>query len=191
MARQPRIARLDRAAIAAEEHANVLADIAHISNRLDRLGRAGLIADKAEVEAHQLRPRRDAIALSLWAHDEVRAVDRIVGLARTRFYDLRMIAVGDIGVKADGTSWTDAELRAFARPKVERIAKAKAKIVAAADRVARAEARATAAREVRDKIVAELLAEGWDRVSISVRIGRNPSRISHIKRRIAEHAEVA
>lgn len=157
---RPVLPRLDREQIAADESTAVAAILARYPDRLERLGVASKLADEAQAAADKDRPTRDKLALSLSAHDGVRAVNHVLGVTRTRYAEMR---------------------KAVAEPK--HYPTAARRLPALADAVARHEARAQAAREARDAIVMELLEEGVPRPQIAERIGRNPSRVSHIKRR--------
>jgi hypothetical protein len=163
-----KLPRLDRPAIRAAATDAVKAELAAIPNRLDRLEAAAKIADTAQADADKVRPKRDAAALSLATHDGLRALNTVIGVNRTRWYEIRT---------AHDTSTVKHSPTAANR------------LPDLAQRVAVAEERARAARAIRDDIVADLVDEGWQRPQIAERIGRNPSRISHIKR--AHATEVA
>lgn len=160
----PRLPKLDRAALAAEEAARVRAEIDRISDPVDRLRCASRLADEADAAFAAVRPLRDAAALSLAAHDGVRGLNNALGMTRTAWFEIRK----------------DREATGKAP---RRVARAAEKLPALAEDAARARARGEAARERRDALVGDLLDQGVTRSEVAALIGRNPSRISHIKAR--------
>lgn len=158
---KPILPLLDRDRIRAEQCEVVEAALARVKAPADRLRVAAEIANAAQAEFDKLRPRRDAYAISLWAHDGLRALNRVIGVNRTRWYEIR----GDVN---------PADVRYYAT--------AMSKLPQLAADTAAAEERARAARHYRDETIAELVRNGWARTQIAEIIGRNPSRISHIKK---------
>lgn len=155
---------LDRDSIREEQTALVARELAGITDPVKRLRKSAEIVNTAQADFDHLRPRRDAYALSLWAHDGIRALNRAIGVNRTRWYEIR----GDIDPGA-----------------VRHYITAASKLPGLATETAEREERARAARVIRDGAISELLDAGWSRPDIAAIIGRNPSRISHIKGRAA------
>lgn len=155
---------LDRDSIKAQQEAAVAAELQALTDPAERLRVAAEIVNTAQAEFERLRPRRDSYAMSLWAHDGVRALNRVIGVNRTRWYEVRG--------EADQSAVKHIKTAADKLPRL------------AADTAA-AEERARAGRAARDEAIGELLTLGWGRPEIAAIIGRNPSRVSHIKSRAA------
>lgn len=152
--------RLDRLAIAAEQQRLLPSLLPTGGASLDRLAAIAALMDDWAAEARRLARRRDKLGLSLAIHDGMRAVNTVMGVSRTGFFALRC-AVDPATV-----------------PHVKNAAAKLPEIAAAA---AALEERYTLARAVRDSLVHDLLEAGHSRPEIAEAIGRNPSRISHIK----------
>lgn len=156
---RPRLPRLDRAAIDTAEQGAVATILSRFDDRLERLTAAAQIADEAQAAADTGRASRDRYALSLSVHEGVRGLSAVLGISRTRWTKMSSGVTG-----------------------VRHVASAARKLPPLAESVARNEARAAAARTARNQIVVELYDEGMARAEVAELIGRNPSRVSHIRR---------
>lgn len=179
---------LDRRNIREVETIAVDTILAAIPDREARLVRAGEIADEAQTIADRWRPQRDQAALSLALYDGHRGLNSVIGVTRTRFYDMR----------ADALHLTKAEKKAkwlvkasrdqvVARARqhgVEHIPDAIKKLPRYANRVAAAKERDQAARAVRDRLVADLLRDGRTPSELGDLIGRNRSRVWQVIKKV-------
>jgi hypothetical protein len=188
---------LDRDTVRTEEHDDVAALVAKAAAKAgaDPVAQASAIAtaaapivDKAADKASRLRGERDAVALSLALYDGPRdGLHLIVGVNRTRWYEMRhrRLSITETERRAKWLLSATAEQIA-ARAAAHGVDRVPVQIAEGAlPRLAletyRYEERAKAARALRDQAVHVLLDAGWKRTEIAPLIGKNESRISHIK----------
>lgn len=184
-----RLPRLDRKAIDAAERAAVDTDLAEVTDLADRLAVASRIVNDAAEVAAANRPRRDAYALSLWAYEGHRTLNAVIGVNRTRWHEMRCDAL-KLTAEERAAHWLRtatgeqiaerAEHVGLRHYKAENANKA---LPSLAVQVAQAEAREDAARVYRDEAAATLAAppHSWSRPRIATVMGRDPSRVTHIK----------
>ena len=195
--------RIDREnVIRPEEAARVAAvlDLLAESPPEERLKAAAQIVDEAQAAFDKLRPKRDALGLSLSLYEHRRAVNTAMGLSRTAFHEMRCTALGltederkskwlqrqlDLGDEGKRVIEERARLR-----EVKKVTGASGKIGEVAEQAVRAEERAKAARAYRDAAAVELSNPpySWGRREIAEIIGKNASRVSHIKGAAAKAA---
>lgn len=171
---RPHVVRFDRdrvRQIEADEAAAVTAELAGIADERARLDRAIAIVNAAN-KLDAARDRQVDLALSLWAHDEVRAVNVGLGRVRQQWHNLRTERLGE--VDADQARLVVAHVPAEqAVPELARLT----------ERILRAEARAAAALPTRNQIaLAGVEAGWWTGVEIAARMGVNKSWISRLWR---------
>ncbi len=146
---------------------------------------AGAIANTEEAKVDKHRPIRDEAAFSIAAHYRVRrgaGLADALGVNRTRLKAMKDKYAAGRGYG----SWD--QLTATNPAAVSDVPDAPKVLEDHATKVARANGRFAAARDVRDAAVRELLAmqdeDGnavWKNVAVSTLIGVDPSRVSHIK----------
>lgn len=185
-ATQPKITRIDAAAIAAEAAAEVTAELERTEDLFARVAAARQVIDHAEAQLDRLRARRDAMAVSLHLYDNVRAVNTMCGLGRTQMSKITREAVG--GHEAPVVPGSDATIdrAAYAalaeRFRVRRYDKDKAlrDLPVVSAEVVRLNARAAAARKVRDDAAVALLkAKKITKTEAADLMGRVRSLVSH------------
>lgn len=136
----------------------------------------------------RLRPERDALAVSLALYDGAKAMDKVIGVARTRFHALtsEALCITD-AERAAGWRASATRKQIAARARRNRVyhhepVRASQRVVRISHQVAVAEEAASLGREVRDRAANELMAEpyNWMRAEVAAMVGLNPSRLSHI-----------
>jgi hypothetical protein len=166
---RPLLPPLDRDLVNAQAKAWVERRTSHITDPAERVARASDIVNTQEANARRLKPARDKLALSLREYGPPRCgLAEATGVNRARLQALR-----------------------DARPNghVDEIADAWDLLPAAAVRVARAEARRTAAIKVRDAAAQQLMNQhGWASADVARLMRRDPSRASHVKYKTVEAA---
>lgn len=178
---------LDRRAILDVETAAVDALLSVIDNPEDRLAAAARLADENQVAADRWRPRRDAAALSVAIYDGHRAINRVVGVNRTRFYTMRASALG-LTAAEQAASWLvkasrEQVIARARRHDVAHIPDAVTTLPRLAQRVAAAEARAAVARSVRDRLITDMMAAGHTEVQVAEIIGRTRARVWQVMKK--------
>lgn len=201
-----RLPRIDRPAIRAAAKTWVAEQTGGVHTTLTVLHKAAHLADTEQARADKHRAMRDALALSLALHDSVRAVNTLIGVTRTRFYEMRCDALKlsdterhvpkgydrkalhNAGAVDGAEAWL---LRATAEQVARRATRrhvthhpdAAASLPKLAQAVAVAEERARAARAARDDLVAQLLADGMEPAELAEHIGRNRTRVWQVAKR--------
>lgn len=152
---------------------------------VSRLKTAAGIVNNAVDEMQPLRGPRDAAALSLSLHDGVRAVHDVIGVSRAYFHAMRCKAL-QLSEAERGTWLKNADRDRVAGRAVEmgvpRVEDAATIVVDLGRRVADLDARAAAARVVRDAAIRELAGppHNWSRRQIAEVAGFDDSRVSQI-----------
>lgn len=157
---------------------------------------AATLVNTCQSIIERLRPERDELAVSLALYDGALAMDKVIGVARTRFYELTCQALGITDAERHSKWRANATTeqiidRAQAHDVAQHPAdKAGKRVVKVAHQVAVAEEAAQMGRTVRDRAANELMNEphNWSRVKVGELIGRNGSRLSHIAAAAAKGA---
>jgi hypothetical protein len=157
--------------IDADEAAAVSAELAGIADERERLDRAIAIVNEANTLDAD-RSRQVDLALSLWTHDDVRAVNVGLGRVRQQWHNLRTERLGEVDVE-------QARLVVARVPADEAVPE----LARLTERILRAEARAAAALPTRNEIaLAGIDAGWWTGIEIAQRMGVNKSWVSRLWR---------
>lgn len=196
---RPRLEKLDVKPIIEQERRDVLVTLDSISDDRARLEYAVRIIAEANGVLAEKEPYLKALALSLALHEGARAVYDTFGQSRSGFYQFTERVLGDETVVDDPknpgktkkvyswpgrpSGWTE-EVRDRAKAKKIRFHRdAAVKLPEVAPIVVAAQARHDAAAEVRDALVVKLVDQGLPPQEMADIIGRDRSRVWHIKSR--------
>ena len=205
---RPKLPKLDKKGIRETETAAVMTTLDSIEDDEARLKKSAQIIAEANGVISEYDGRLRKLGLSLALHDGARAVYDAMGMSRGAFYAMTERVLGDlVDVEVhhkDGSTTVEKQWKWVDRPTVwtpEVKARAKARRVlwhrnAATElpelgpRVFAARCRADAATKVRNELVRKLAVSSEVMEEIAAMIGRDRSRVYHIKGRATDDEAV-
>lgn len=177
---------IDASTLRAAAAAEVTTELAAIDDDVTRMRRAAEIIEAAETAAETFRTRRDRLVVSLVVFDHVRGANNLAGLGRTQVSKIRRQAIGGRQVPLRGefpdlTVDKEAYERLAVECGVKKIPNAATKLPAVVAGLTSAEARADAARKIRDAAVVAVVRGGVRTpAEVSRMIGCDRARVARI-----------
>lgn len=189
---EKRITRIDAAAITEAAAQQVREQLDAIHEVSDRLDAAVKIVTECEKDLPALREERTELALSLYAYDGIRSVWASAGLSKSGFAKIRAKHFKQGVPTIDGSRKVDRE----SLPKIAKKAGVRHRknalelLPRVATDVVALEARAEAAREIRNALALSLIVDGSMRqLDVAKLIGTTQARVSHLVARMEADSE--